>query len=192
MSQEQQALELFQDWYQQAQKKDPEFYNAMNLATANKKAQVHSRIVLLKKHSPEGFVFYTNLGSQKAGDLLENPVAALCFFWPSLAKQVRIEGKLSPVSEHEADAYFASRNRESQIGAWASQQSKECHEGELEKRFLDLQERFKQQEIPRPEFWGGFCLKADRYEFWQEGKHRLHTRYQFNRANNWLKTKLFP
>jgi pyridoxamine 5'-phosphate oxidase len=149
---------------------------------------------LLKGHDVRGFVFYTNLGSAKGKDLRINPRAALCFHWKSLRRQVRVEGSVEAVTEAEADAYFASRARGSQIGAWASRQS-EAMEGEwtLEKEVARYTARFGVGEVPRPPYWSGFRLIPDRLEFWEDQQFRLHRRYEYRATpDGWSARFLFP
>ncbi len=185
---------LFGTWFEQAQKAEPFDATAMTLATVSKSGRARARMVLLKEFSERGFVFYTNLGSRKADDLQENPHAALCFHWPSQSYQVRVEGSVLQVSDKEADAYFASRPRLSQIGAWASKQSRPM-EGrfELEKRVAEFTAKFGVKTIPRPEFWTGFCLIPERIEFWCEKKFRLHDRVEYIRTEKgWQAQALYP
>jgi pyridoxamine 5'-phosphate oxidase len=153
------------------------------------------RAVLLKGFDRRGFVFYTNFESRKAEELAANPRAALCFHWKSLGRQVRIEGATSVVSAAESDAYFASRPRDSQIGAWASDQSRPLSErAELESRFADFSRQYAESEtVPRPANWSGIRVAPERVEFWQERPYRLHDRVLFMReGERWLKQRLFP
>jgi pyridoxamine 5'-phosphate oxidase len=153
------------------------------------------RAVLLKGADPRGFVFYTNFESRKAEELSANPRAALCFHWKSLGRQIRIEGTVSVVSDEEADAYFASRPRDSQIGAWASDQSRPLADrGELEDRFANVSRQYADSAaVPRPAYWSGFRVRPERVEFWQERPFRLHDRVLFTReGDTWRKQRLFP
>jgi len=167
------------------------------LATVGKNGQPSARMVLLKESGPQGFVFYTNMESHKSRQLEENPNAALLFHWKSLDCQVRIEGAVHKVSAAEADAYFSTRARASQIGAWASAQSQPL-EGvaALEKQVAFYTAKFHIGPVPRPEFWSGFRLRPVQYEFWQERKFRLHTRHIFTPDNEdsegWSVQRLFP
>lgn len=169
--------------------------NAMILATADSSGRPSARVVLLKAFDANGFVFYTNLESRKGRELRQNPHAALCFFWQSLGRQVRIEGTTQLVSDDEADEYFASRARGSRIGAWASIQSHHLHDRqELLDRVSDYEQRYENSEVPRPPFWSGFRLIPDRFEFWTAGEFRLHDRLIFepDGAGEWKTERLFP
>lgn len=191
----QDPIELFRQWFADAEAAEPEYPNAMTLATADAEGRPSARMVLLKGLDDRGFVFYTNLTSRKGRELAENPHAALVFYWKSLTRQVRIEGAIESVSGEDADAYFASRPRLSQIGAWASKQSTPL-EGrfELEKRVAKYTAKFNVGAIPRPEFWSGFRLVPARIEFWKEEAFRLHDRSLYTRADDggWQMEKLFP
>ena len=194
MTQSPNPISLFHEWMAEAEKSEINDPTAMSLATATKDAIPSVRMVLLKGADEKGFVFYTNLGSRKAGELLENPHAALCLHWKSLRKQVRVEGAIEPVSAQEADAYFQSRARVSRIGAWASKQSQEM-EGrwELEKRVAEFTAKFGIGEIPRPDFWSGFRLKPRQIEFWADQKFRLHDRIVYKmKDDDWDIVRLYP
>ena len=167
----------------------------MALATADPEGRPSVRMVLLKDFDDDGFVFYTNLESRKAGQLRANPWAALCFHWQPLQAQVRIEGSVEPVNDEEADAYFATRLRGSQIGAWASLQSQRLKSyAELEQRVLDIEQRFAGGEVPRPPFWSGYRLVPDLMEFWSGRPNRLHERELFERSpdGGWVVRMLYP
>jgi len=184
----------FARWFELAAKKEP-LAETMTLATANRDGVPSLRAVLLKGADARGFVFYTNLESRKADELSGNPQAALCFHWKSLARQIRIEGNVAPVSEDEADAYFATRQRDSQIGAWASDQSRPLESrAALEQRFADVARRYAERPVvPRPATWSGFRVIPHHIEFWQERPFRLHDRVVFVRDGDaWRKQRLFP
>ena len=184
----------FARWYALAAQSEP-LAEAMTLATATPEGRPSLRAVLLKGSDPRGFVFYTNLASRKAEELAQNPHAALCFHWKSLGRQVRIEGSVEPVAVAEADTYFASRARDSRIGAWASEQSRLLDSrATLEARFADFSRQFVDiDRIPRPPNWSGFRLCPERVEFWQERPFRLHDRVEFVRdGETWRKQLLYP
>jgi pyridoxamine 5'-phosphate oxidase len=167
---------------------------AMALATANQEGQPSVRMVLLKHADQSGFVFYTNLESRKARDVSFNRRAALCFHWQPLERQVRVEGSLAPVSVAEADAYFATRPRMSQLGAWASRQSRTMEApGDLETRVAEYDAKYKDQPVPRPPFWSGFRLTPEAIEFWYGKPNRLHERQLYLRdGSGWRVQRLYP
>ena len=187
-------FELFDAWFAEAQASEPDEPEAMAVATTGADGRPSARMVLLKDRSPLGFVFYTHEQSAKGEDLGENPRAALLFHWKSLCRQVRIEGSVERVSDAEADAYFASRARDSQLGAWASDQSRPLDSREtFERRFEDARRRFEGEEVPRPSSWGGYRVVPDRIEFWTAREHRLHERRLFTRdAEGWSEGLLYP
>jgi len=189
------AMESFRVLYEQARRTDIQEPTAMTLSTADANGRPSSRTVLLKGFDSHGFVFYTNLESRKARQLEENPWASLTFYWPILERQVQIEGPVEAVDDKEADAYWATRPRESQIGAWASRQSEPLSRREdllLEaKRIAEL---YEGRDVPRPPRWSGFRVVPQRIEFWKGMPHRLHERvaYLRNHAGAWEKTLLNP
>ncbi|NJR80192.1 pyridoxamine 5'-phosphate oxidase [Sphingomonas corticis] len=185
---------LFDDWFAQARAAEPNDPNAMALATADAEGRPSVRMVLLKGHGADGFVFYTNREGRKAADLAANAQAALLFHWKSLRRQVRVEGAVARASDAESDAYFASRSRDSQLGAWASDQSRPLDaRTTFEARFAEVQARFEGGEVPRPPFWGGYRVVPDRIEFWSDRAHRLHERRLFARAGDgWTEGLLYP
>jgi len=190
----QDPIALFAAWLRDATAAEPNNPTAMTLATVNAEGQPSARMVLLKGADAEGFVFYTNLESQKALELAARPRAALLFHWKSLNRQIRIEGPVTRVSDDEADAYFATRPRGAQIGAWASRQSRPL-EGRfaLEKHVAEYTARFGISKIPRPDFWSGYRVRPERMEFWQDRPFRLHDRLVFHRtADGWRTEKLYP
>jgi pyridoxamine 5'-phosphate oxidase len=186
-------LSLFDAWYAEARAKEVNDSNAMALATCAD-GRPSLRMVLLKGHDARGFVFYTNLESRKAAELLANPCAALLFHWKSLRRQVRIEGPVSRVSDAEGDAYFATRSRDSQLGAWASDQSRPLDSrATFEARYEATAERFQDIEVPRPPHWSGFRVAPERIEFWIDREHRLHERRLFTRIEGgWSEGLLYP
>src|SRR3954452_12654003 len=184
----------FARWFEAAMKSEP-LAETMMLATATGGGVPSVRAVLLKGADANGFVFYTNLESRKAEELRANPRAALCFHWKSLGRQIRIEGTISPAGAEEADAYFATRARDSQIGAWASEQSRPLESrAVLEARFAEFRDRYAGEErVPRPENWAGYRVRPERVEFWQERPFRLHDRVVFVREGEaWRKSRLYP
>ncbi|MCT8001896.1 pyridoxamine 5'-phosphate oxidase [Sphingomonas sanguinis] len=186
---------LFDLWYAEARSSEPNDSNAMALATVDAAGQPSVRMVLLKGHGPQGFVFYTNRESRKAQELGEGSKAALLFHWKSLRRQIRIEGPVSRVTDAESDAYFASRSRDSQLGAWASEQSRPLADrATFEARFEEMRARFEGGDVPRPPHWGGYRVTPQRIEFWLDREHRLHERRVFARTgeDGWEEGLLFP
>jgi pyridoxamine 5'-phosphate oxidase len=187
-------FDKFQTWFEEASKSEPSDPNAMTLATVGANGRPTARMVLLKDATPAGFTFYTNLESRKGEALKVHPFAALCFHWKSLKRQFRVEGDVQPVDAATADAYFQSRHRSSQIGAWASQQSRELENRfALEKRVAEFTAKFGFGKVPRPNFWSGFLLVPDRIEFWEERPFRLHERLVYQRQpDGWSISRLYP
>tara|TARA_B100001121_G_C18589940_1_gene574085 strand:+ start:322 stop:903 length:582 start_codon:yes stop_codon:yes gene_type:complete len=187
-------IKKFSNWFEEAKKSEPELPEAMSVSTVSTDGQPSSRMVLMKSYDQKGFVFFTNLESRKGKEIYSTPKAALLFYWKSLKRQVRIEGQIFPVSDEEADAYFASRPRGSQIGAWASDQSRPMSvESDLEQSVASYTEKFSDSTIKRPPFWSGLRLKPQELEFWQDRCFRLHLREVYRlRENKWNKTLLYP
>ncbi len=187
---------LFADWMTMARKKEPNDPNAMCLATVDSDGMPDARMVLLKDFDETGFVFYTNTLSAKGEELAANPKAALVFHWKSIRRQVRLRGPVSTVSETEADEYFASRARDSRIGAWASKQSQELESRfALEKRVAAKAAKFGLGKVPRPPHWSGYRLSPTQIEFWRDRPFRLHDRMVFKRENSdkpWTVQSLYP
>jgi len=186
---------LFDLWYAEARKTEPNDSNAMALATTSADGQPSVRMVLLKGHGRDGFIFYTNKQSNKARQIAERRFAALLFHWKSLRRQIRIEGNILDVDDAAADAYFATRSRDSQLGAWASDQSRPLDSrATFEARFAEVQARFEGQPVPRPPHWSGYRVHPHRIEFWQDREHRLHERHVFVRTgpDSWDAGLLYP
>ena len=187
-------IQRFRELLAQAEKLGIELHNAFALATAGIELDTTVRMVLLKEIDARGLVFYTNLQSLKANQMTENPRASACFWWPQLKRQVRFEGRVELVSDQEADEYFASRPRGSQIGAWASPQSRELtSRQELLDAVEAMTEKFKDQPVPRPPYWSGYRLVPERIEYWKEQPNRLHEREVYTRqTDGWKFTLLAP
>ena len=189
-------IELFKVWMDEAKKSEPNDPNALSLATSNKDNLPSVRMVLLKEFNQKGFVFYTNLNSQKGNELKENPNAAMCFHWKSLLRQIRISGKITQVEDSVADQYYNSRGYDSRIGAWASKQSKELkNRDELENSINEFKKKFTDKNnVPRPHHWSGWNLSPIRIEFWLDGDSRIHERlnYTIDKSGNWIKSLLSP
>lgn len=185
---------LFGVWFEAANQSEPNDPNAMTVATTGLNGRPAARTLLLKDWDEQGFVFYTNLGSRKAQEMAANPHVALLFHWKSLQRQIRIEGDVSLVSDAQADSYFATRPRTSQLGAWASAQSSPLASREaFETRMQEVEARFAGQTVPRPPFWSGWRLVPDYFEFWQGVDFRLHDRRIFKRrAQGWETGLLYP
>lgn len=186
---------LFDAWLAEAKASEPNDPEAMCLSTATPSGRPSSRMVLLKGHDERGFVFYTNGGSRKGDELTGNPYAALLFHWKSLRRQVRIEGAVAPVTDAETESYFATRGRDSQLGAWASDQSRPLDMREtFEARVEQMRERFEGGDVPRPPFWGGYRVSPNTFEFWIDRRHRLHERTTYVPAagGGWTTGMLYP
>jgi len=187
-------FDLFAEWFAAAQAGELNDPEAMSLATIEKDGSPAVRIVLLKGFDRRGFAFYTNFQSNKGRQLAADPRAALCFHWKSLRRQIRVQGSVTQVSDEDADAYFASRARVSRIGAWASDQSRPLDaRATLEARVAELDKRYPGEDVPRPPHWSGFRLAPRRFEFWQDGKFRLHNRIEYRPdGSGWAGTRLYP
>ena len=187
-------LDLFRAWMEEAKASEPNDANAMAVASVDPDGQPSVRMVLLKDVDDRGFVFYTNFESQKGRELLATPKAGLCFHWKSLRRQVRVQGPVEVVSDADADAYYASRARGSQIGAWASDQSRASGgKAELLKRVAAVTAKYGLSKIPRPPHWSGFRVRHDTIEFWRDGRFRLHDRLVYRRTDEgWETLTLFP
>ncbi|MES2903741.1 MAG: pyridoxamine 5'-phosphate oxidase [Pseudomonadota bacterium] len=185
---------LFEAWFAEALESEPNDPEAMALATADADGRPSVRMVLLKGHDDRGFVFYTNLDSRKGAELAANPEASLLFHWKSLRRQVRVSGPVEPVSAAEADAYFASRSRDSRLGAWASDQSRPLPDrATFETRFEQMREQYDGGDVPRPPRWSGFRIVPREIEFWCDRAHRLHERRLFTRDGKaWTEGLLYP
>lgn len=194
-TEENEPYSLFETWLKEAEAAEVNDPNALALATVDEHGMPNVRMVLLKGFDRDGFVFYTNLESRKAREIGENPRVALCFHWASIGEQIRVEGRVERVSDAEADAYFASRPRGSQLGACASRQSTPiASRQELEQRMAELDRELAGRPVPRPAFWGGFRVVPTAIEFWYDRQDRLHDRFLYQRTSEggWVVTRLSP
>lgn len=187
----------FEQWLNDARESPEPEPTAMSLSTVDSTGQPTARIVLLKSFDRKGFVFYTNLESAKARQLEDHPKAGLCFLWKTLGRQVRIDGQARQIDDERADEYFATRPRGSQIGAWASRQSRPLEDRQtLEKRVEHFRDKFEGRQVPRPPFWSGYRVVPRSFEFWRRGADRLHDRWQFERTSDdqweWERQRLYP
>ena len=189
-------IQLFKIWMDEAKKSEPNDPNALSLATSNNDNIPSVRMVLLKEFSENGFVFYTNLNSQKGNELKENPKAAMCFHWKSLLRQIRISGTVTQVEDKDADQYYNSRGYESRIGAWASKQSSDLvNRDELINSIKEYKQKYNDENnVPRPSHWSGWNLSPSSIEFWLDADNRIHERLKYTKDNsgNWIKSLLSP
>ena len=189
-------IQLFKKWLSEAEKKEIRDPNAMQLATVSKDGMPSVRTVLLKDIIDGDFVFYTNYESRKSKEITQTGKGALCFYWKSLNRQVRLVGNLEKVSDEVSDKYYQSRSKGSRIGAWASKQSRELESRELlMQQVKSFEEKYNDNDIPRPSFWGGFGLKPEEFEFWEDGNFRLHDRFILkptNVKNEWIAKRHYP
>lgn len=194
INKESNPFDLFLSWLEEAKLKEINNYNAMCLSTVSDENKPSSRMVLLKAFDETSFNFFTNLGSKKSLDIKKNPFVSLCFYWKSLGKQIRIEGKAYQMDDSEADHYFLSRPRDSKIGAWASKQSTVLDSfDKFKNEFEEMSDYFETHELSRPDFWSGYKVKANYIEFWQEGDFRLHERVVFEKKDSeWNSFRLYP
>ena len=186
---------LFKNWLSEAEKNEIRDPNAMQLATVSKNGMPSVRTVLLKDIIDTSFVFYTNYESRKSNEINETAKGAICFYWKSLNRQVRLTGSINKVSDQVSDKYYQSRSRGSRIGAWASKQSRELESREVLMEKVKLLESKYDVDIPRPTFWGGFALKPDEFEFWEDGNFRLHDRFVLTPTalkNEWTAKRYYP
>lgn len=191
---EEDPLFLFQKWLEEARKSEPNDPEAMALATVDANGAPSVRMVLLKDLNNKGFCFYTNMESNKGREIATHPIASLCFHWKSLQRQVRVWGKVEQLPASDADSYFATRHPQSRLGAWASAQSRPLDSrATIVARVKEYEEKFKDGNIPRPPYWGGYAVQPERIEFWQQGEARLHDRFLFTKKNDgWDLTRLNP
>jgi pyridoxamine 5'-phosphate oxidase len=191
---EKNPFQQFQKWYDEVIKEEISWGDAANLVTVNSDCKPSARIILLKEFDEKGFIFFTNYSSKKSNDLQSNPHASLLFYWKEFERQIRIEGVIEKLGKDKSEKYFHSRPRESQIGAWASDQSKKIPNRQyLDDRFAEFEKKFGKKEIPLPEFWGGYRLIPEYFEFWQSRENRLHDRICYEvKADTWQIFRLAP
>jgi pyridoxamine 5'-phosphate oxidase len=194
MNAEKDPFRIFLNWYEEAQKAGIEEPGMMTLATVGPDGRPSARMVLFKELHHQGLTFFTNYQSRKAGEMDQNPYISVVVYWPQLGYQIRVEGKAEKIPGQQSDMYFSTRPRQSQLGAWASSQSSVIpSETTLEARMLHYRKLYEGGPVPRPPYWGGYRLIPDRYEFWREGKHRLHSRVMFEKAGtSWKRSILAP
>jgi pyridoxamine 5'-phosphate oxidase len=187
-------IALFNSWFDEAKRSGILLPDSMCVATCTEDGRPSARMMLLKGADEQGFVFYTNFGSRKGGELAMNPRAALVLHWPVLERQVRVEGSVEKMTTEESAAYFATRGRGSRIGAWASKQSEPLEQRDtLQQHVKEYEEKFRGKDVDLPPFWGGFRLQPDRIEFWQGRADRLHDRLSYDReGDGWTITRLYP
>ncbi|MBI04623.1 MAG: pyridoxamine 5'-phosphate oxidase [Pelagibacteraceae bacterium] len=187
-------IDLFDEWYELAKKNELSDPNAMNFSSVSKNKKPSSRIVLLKSYNKKGFIFFTNSNSKKISSILVNNFVALNFYWKSVKRQIRIEGKIYKISKKESDKYFNSRPRQSKIGAWASEQSKKLTDrSELLKKYEKINKLYKNKKVPRPNYWNGYIVKPNLFEFWQDMPFRLHDRLEYKKnKKGWSSSRLYP
>lgn len=187
-------FEQFDLWFKEAVNTDFPFPNSFVLSTSDSEGKISSRVLLLKEINDKGFKFYTNENSRKGKDLVNNNYASICFWWDRLERQVRINGQVSVLSNDESDEYFKTRPRGSQLGAWASEQSTVIADRSvLEENYLKYENKFKNKEIPRPDYWKGYILLPSTFEFWQGRDNRLHDRFLYTvNGNGWAISRLAP
>ena len=187
-------LDQFKVWFDEAIDNKIKDSNAISLSTLDKNGDIHSRIVLIKEIRKEGFIFYTNYESHKAKQIESHPQVGVNIFWRDLERQIRLNATVEKISETDSDNYFSKRPRDSQLGAWTSHQSEKLqNKEELMQKFKVLEEKYKDKNIPRPDFWGGYIIKPYRYEFWQGAPSRLHDRFVYELVDqNWSMKRLSP
>ncbi|HIF38656.1 MAG TPA: pyridoxamine 5'-phosphate oxidase [Gemmatimonadetes bacterium] len=194
LTQQSDPIALFREWFMAAKESDLTLHESMSLSTSTSAGFPSSRMVLLKDFDSRGFIFFTNYNSRKAQEIQENPKVSLLFHWPTLERQIRIEGSVTRTSIEESECYFRTRDRGSQVGAWASKQSATIGQESIADKVKEIENRFENQKIPLPSFWGGYRVSPNRIEFWQGRPDRLHERLLFDREakGDWSTTLLYP